>query len=118
MTAAFAIQTRARVAKAAVIEAQTNLAYATITAPFDGVISHKLADVGDLASPGKALLEVEDTKSLRLEADVPEGIVGRVEMGAKFSVRIEALPNELGADPPCPLFDLSLYSLFTVLERF
>jgi membrane fusion protein, multidrug efflux system len=90
-----AIQTRARVAKAAVIEAETNLAYATITAPFDGVITRKLADVGDLASPGKPLLELEDTKSLRLEADVPEAIVGRVEMGAKFTVRIEAQPNEL-----------------------
>jgi RND family efflux transporter MFP subunit len=89
------IQTRARVAKAAVVEAQTNLAYATITAPFGGVITRKLADVGDLASSGKPLLEMEDTKSLRIEAAVPEAIVSRVEMGAKFSVRIEALPKEL-----------------------
>jgi membrane fusion protein (multidrug efflux system) len=90
-----AVQTRARVAKAAAIEAETNLAYATITAPFDGVITRKLADVGDLASPGKPLVEIEDTKSLRLEADVPEAIVGNVEMGAKFDVRIESWPNDL-----------------------
>ena len=51
------------------------MAYATITAPFDGVITRKLADVGDLATPGKPLLEMEDTKSLRLEADVPEAII-------------------------------------------
>jgi RND family efflux transporter MFP subunit len=89
-----AVQARERVAKAAVAEAQTNLAYATITAPFAGVITHKLADVGDLASPGKPLLEMQDTKSLRFEADVPEAIIGSVEMGAKFSVRIQA-PNEL-----------------------
>jgi RND family efflux transporter MFP subunit len=88
-------QTRARIAQAAVTEAETNLAYATITAPFDGVITRKLADVGHLAIPGKPLLEMEDTKSLRLEADVPEAIVGGVEMGAKFKVRIEALPSEL-----------------------
>jgi membrane fusion protein, multidrug efflux system len=90
-----AVQTRARITRAAVIEAETNLAYATITAPFDGVITRKLVDVGDLASPGKPLVEIEDTKSLRLEADVPEAIVGSVEMGAKFSVRIEARSNEL-----------------------
>jgi membrane fusion protein, multidrug efflux system len=90
-----AVQARARIAKAAAIEAETNLAYATITAPFDGVITRKLVDVGDLASPGKPLVEIEDTKSLRLEADVPEAIVGSVEMGAKFSVRIESRPNEL-----------------------
>jgi membrane fusion protein, multidrug efflux system len=89
------VQTRARIARAAVIEAETNLAYATITAPFDGVITRKLADVGDLATPGKPLIELEDTKSLRLEADVPEAIVGRVKMGAKFTVRIEAQRAEL-----------------------
>jgi RND family efflux transporter MFP subunit len=90
-----AVKARERVAKAAVTEAESNLAYATITAPFAGVITSKLADVGDLASPGKPLLEIQDTKSLRLEADVPEAIIGRVEMGAKLAVRIEAQPNEL-----------------------
>jgi len=90
-----AVQARERVAKAAVAEAQTNLAYATIIAPFAGVITRKLADVGDLASPGKPLLEMQDTKSLRLEADVPDAIISGVEMGDKFSVRIEAEPNEL-----------------------
>ena len=80
-------------AKAAVTEAETTLAYATITAPFDGVITRKLADVGDLATPGKPLLEMEDTQSLRLEADVPEAIIDRLEMGAKFNVRIEVAPE-------------------------
>jgi RND family efflux transporter MFP subunit len=92
-----AVQTRARIAKAAAIEAETNLAYATITAPFEGIITRKLADVGDLASPGKPLVELEEAKSLRLEADVPEAIVGSVEMGAKFEVRIESQPNEIEA---------------------
>jgi len=90
-----AVQTRARIARAAVIEAQTNLEYATITAPFSGVITRKLADFGDLAAPGKPLLELEETKSLRLEADVPEAIIGRMRIGAKFTVRIEAQPNEM-----------------------
>ena len=86
---------RERVAKAAVIEAETTLGYAKITAPFDGVITRKLADVGDLATPGKPLLEMEDTKSLRLEADVPEAIIEHLELGAKFNVRIASQPNEL-----------------------
>ncbi len=89
------VQMRERVAKAAVIEAETTLGYAKITAPFDGVITRKLADVGDLATPGKPLLEMEDTKSLRLEADVPEAIIEHLELGAKFNVRIASQPNEL-----------------------
>jgi RND family efflux transporter MFP subunit len=90
-----AAKARERVAKAAAAEAEVNLAYATITAPFNGLITRKLAEVGDLASPGRPLVEMEDTTSLRLEADIPEAIISRVELGAKLNVRIASKPNEL-----------------------
>ena len=48
---------RLEVAKAAVSEAQTMMGYARVTAPFDGVITRKLAEQGDFAAPGKPLLE-------------------------------------------------------------
>jgi RND family efflux transporter MFP subunit len=83
-----AVESRARVARAAVTEEETMLGYARITAPFAGVITRKLADVGDLASPGKPLLEMEDPSALRFEAGVPETIIGRIEPGAKLDVRI------------------------------
>ena len=83
-----AVQSRNRVAKAALSEAETNLGTMTLKAPFDGVITRKLADVGDLASPGKTLLEMEDPAALRLEADVPEAIIEKVEPGAKLPVRV------------------------------
>ena len=47
-------------AKAAVAEAQAMTGYVKIVAPFDGVVTRKLADVGDLAAPGKPLIEIED----------------------------------------------------------
>ena len=77
-----------RVAKATLAQAETALGYMTIVAPFDGVITKKSADVGDLASPGKSVLEMEDPGALRFEADVPEAIIGSIEAGAKLSVRI------------------------------
>ena len=49
------MQARARVATGAATETETMLGYTTIVAPFDGVITRKLADVGDLATPGKPL---------------------------------------------------------------
>ncbi|MCX6966178.1 MAG: efflux RND transporter periplasmic adaptor subunit [Verrucomicrobia bacterium] len=85
------VQSANRVAKAALAEAETNLGYMTITAPFDGVITRKSADVGDLATPGKALLEIQDPASLRFEADVPEGIIGSAEAGAGMTVRTGTL---------------------------
>jgi RND family efflux transporter MFP subunit len=88
-------QARARVAQAAVVEAETLFNYTRITAPFDGVITRKHADIGDLAAPGKPLLEMEDSSALRLEADVPEAVVGRLKLGDKLPVRIAAVGTEL-----------------------
>lgn len=88
-------QARARVALAGVAEAETMLGYTKVTAPFAGVITRKHADVGDLASPGKPLLEMEDSTALRLETDVPEAVVGRLKLGDELPVRIAALEREL-----------------------
>lgn len=79
------------VAKAALAQAETALAYMTVVAPFDGVITKKSADVGDLASPWKAILEMEDPSALRFEADVPEAIIGSVKTGEAFAVHSGAV---------------------------
>jgi len=79
-----------RVADAAVKEAETLLSYIKVVAPFDGVVTAKRADVGDLAAPGKALLEMEDPTTLRLEADVPEALMGKISLGDKMAVRAPA----------------------------
>ena len=88
-------QAKARVAVAAVTEAETMLSYTRVTAPFAGVITRKHTDVGDLATPGKPLLDMEDSTALRLEADVPEAVVGKLTLGDKLPVRISALEKEL-----------------------
>ena len=88
-------QAKARIASAGVTEAETLLSYTKVTAPFAGVITRKHADVGDLASPGKPLLDMEDSRVLRLEADVPEAVVGKLTLGDKLPVRISALETEL-----------------------
>lgn len=88
-------RTKARVAAAAAVEAGALLNYTRVAAPFAGVITRKHADVGDLASPGKPLLEMEDATALRLEADVPEAVVGRLALGDKLPVRVSALEKEL-----------------------
>lgn len=82
------IQSSNRVAKAALAEAETNMGYLTITAPFDGVITRKPTDVGDLASPGKTLLEMEDLTLFRFEADVPEAIIEAVLPNASLPIRL------------------------------
>jgi RND family efflux transporter MFP subunit len=92
-----AAEARMKVALAGVSEAETMMSYARVTAPFDGVVTRKLADVGDLAMPGKPLLEIEAPTALRFEADLPEAILDRIRMGAKMQVKIASVSKELEA---------------------
>ncbi len=89
------MEARQRIAKAGVSEATTMLDYASVTAPFDGVVARKFADVGDLASPGRPLIELEDPSALRLEADVSEALISRIQTGAKMTVRVASLDTPL-----------------------
>jgi RND family efflux transporter MFP subunit len=88
-------QARYNVAKAAVAEAEAMSAYARIVAPFDGVVARKLADEGDLAMPGKPLLELEGRAGLRLVADVPGLLAGHVLPDAKLAVRVDTLTDAI-----------------------
>ncbi|HRH96961.1 MAG TPA: efflux RND transporter periplasmic adaptor subunit [Prosthecobacter sp.] len=112
-----AADARVKVATAGVSEAETMFGYAKVTAPFDGVITRKLADVGDLAMPGKPLLEIEAPTALRFEADLPEAILDRITMGAKMQIKVASVSNPLGgtvseiapvADPVSRTFQVKL----------
>lgn len=109
-----AAEARVKVATAGLSEAETMLGYASVSAPFDGVVTRKLADVGDLAMPGKPLLEIESPTALRFEADLPEAILDRVQLGAKLPVRlskvVEGTVSEISpvADPVSRTFLVKL----------
>ena len=85
-----AATTRLRTADAVLVEARTMLQYTELTAPFDGVITRKLIEVGDLATPGKPLLEMENSSLLRFECEIPEALIDRVQMGADLPVAVDA----------------------------
>ena len=83
-----AVQARARVTEGAAREMEAMLGYTKVVAPFDGIVTRKLADVGDLAAPGKPIIEMEDPRALRFEADVPEALIGHIKIGAKLLVQV------------------------------
>jgi RND family efflux transporter MFP subunit len=80
------VQSRARVAEAVRLEAETLLGYTRVEAPFAGVITRKLAEVGDVGTPGRALLVLEDPQALRFEADVPETLMNHIQLAATMAV--------------------------------
>ena len=76
-------------AEAKLAEVATLLGYASVTAPFDGVVTAKLAERGDLAQPGKALVEIADPATLQLEALVPEAVAARVKLGMEYELALD-----------------------------
>ena len=65
-------------------------AYSTITAPFDGVVTQRMADEGNMANPGMPLLVVEQNTQLQISATVSEDQVGLLKKGSKAQVEIKA----------------------------
>lgn len=84
------LRLRLTAAEAMVREAEAMLGYATIRAPFDGVVARKYADAGDLASPGLPLLEIEGTGDFQVEAAVPDSLALRLSPGAVLAVEVPA----------------------------
>lgn len=77
-------------ASAASEAAATTESYAVITAPFDGVVTEKLVEPGNMASPGAPLLRIEDTRGFRLEVRVDESRVGQIQPGATVPVALDS----------------------------
>ena len=77
-------------ARAASQAASTTASYALITAPFDGVVTEKMVETGNMASPGTPLLRLEDTRGFRLEVRVDDSRFGQVSLGAVVPVVLDS----------------------------
>lgn len=83
-----------RIATATVAEIRSLVASATVTAPFDGTITHKFQEPGDLASPGRPLFGIEDASLLRLQINLAESLAGKLQLGDRLRVEITATELE------------------------
>lgn len=82
------LQDSTRIAEAAYQETQTMLANAKITAPFTGIVTRKLGNVGDLATPGKPLLYIEEQDNLQIVTDIPEAMILRIKQDEQLPVYV------------------------------
>ncbi len=86
-----AAKSRVRQAEAAASSAGVSRRDATVTAPYDGVVTAKFVDVGDLASPGTPLLALEKTGRFQAELVLPEQHIQAVRIGQPLDVSIPAV---------------------------
>jgi RND family efflux transporter MFP subunit len=78
--------------------AKINLAYTDIRAPFDGIISGRLHDPGDLATPQQPILKLFNPERLLVRVPVREGLVSTVKAGTILDVNLESLKRSIRAE--------------------
>jgi HlyD family secretion protein len=68
--------------------ADTQLSFTRITAPMDGVIISRQAEVGAMLLPGSPLFRIVDPATLWVATRVDESVVGRVQIGQAARIRL------------------------------
>ena len=85
-------------AKESVAKAQTNLGYATITSPIDGVVLSKSVEEGQTVAASFSTPELfniaQNLTDMRVIADVDEADIGEVKEGARVTFTVDAYPND------------------------
>jgi RND family efflux transporter MFP subunit len=75
-----------RAAEEGVASALVYTGSARVTAPFDGVVTERRIEVGDMAAPGAPLFTVEDLGRVKVEATVAESIAAALSAGTPVEV--------------------------------
>lgn len=78
------------IAEAAYQEARIMQSYTRVLSPFAGRVTSKDANVGDLATPGKALVRIEDETRLQVLTNIPETIISKIQKGDQLRVKVPA----------------------------
>ena len=79
-------------------KAQTNLGYATITSPIDGVILSKSVEEGQTVAASfntpELFVIAQDLTNMRVIADIDEADIGGVKEGQRVTFTVDAFPDD------------------------
>lgn len=91
------------VSRASLGRIRTMIDYTRVTAPFDGVVTKRFADVGSMIQAGTAsqtqampLVRLSENSLLRIVVPVPESAVPTVHVGQGVEVRVPTLNRSFG----------------------
>jgi HlyD family secretion protein len=81
-------------ARAQLAEAQANRKDLTILAPFDGTVTTRAAEPGEIVTPGTAIVTLLDMSKVYLRGFVPEGEIGKVKLEQPARIYLDSNPNQ------------------------
>ena len=91
-------QQQVRTASESVRKAQTNLGYATITSPIDGIVLSKSVEEGQTVAASFNTPELftiaQDLTNMQVVADIDEADIGEVREGQRVSFTVDAYPDD------------------------
>lgn len=79
--------------RAAVAAAEAQVEHTVIRAPFSGRLGLRRVSAGSLVSPGTVITTLDDTSSIKLDFDIPEIYLSRMESGLNVIARSAAWPD-------------------------
>jgi HlyD family secretion protein len=84
-----------RMARAALEQADIQMTYTKLRAPFGGVITSRNVEPGEVVSPSREVFNLADLSRVDLKIFVEETAIGRVKPGQAVDVKIDTFPNRV-----------------------
>lgn len=81
--------------KAALEQVKADVNELTLVAPINGQITTRVAETGQLYSPGTPLYSIIDLNDIWFTFNIREDLLGNLKVGDKFQVKVPALNNQV-----------------------
>ena len=90
-----AAKAKLKQAEAAENLAKLHLDYTTLRAPFDGILTSRNVEPGEVVNPTREIISLADLSTVDLKIFVPEPELGKIKPGQEVTVRTDTFPNKI-----------------------
>ena len=82
-------------AEARLLLARDRLEKTKLTSPLSGIVTRVRKEEGEMAGLGEPIISLMSISGLQIEVEVPEVDIGKVELGQRAEIGLDALPDEV-----------------------
>ncbi|HEV2541286.1 MAG TPA: efflux RND transporter periplasmic adaptor subunit [Methylobacterium sp.] len=86
-------QARLAQAGASLQKARDQIGYTELHADFDGVVTQRLAEIGQVVSPGQGIVTLARPETREAVVDIPETLAGAMPKDGRFTVVLQSAPE-------------------------
>jgi RND family efflux transporter MFP subunit len=84
-------------ARAGTSQAAAGRSFAELRAPIDGVVSRRLMELGELATPGRGVIEIHDPAALRAVGTIPQFVLPRASRVDQADIELPSIGKRVKA---------------------